>query len=77
MVLQTIHETRIAPPLITPQHNPTTVGNQPQALPRSQTKHPTPAQNSTHNYHNHINSTMSSNTKDQKHMPPKKQSYIA
>ena len=77
MVLQTMHETHIDPPLITPQHAPTTAGNQPQALPQSQTKLPAAAQNNAHNYHNHNNSTMSSNTKDSRNMPPNTQSYPA
>ena len=77
MRLQTIHETRIAPPLITPQHDPTTVGNKPQALPQSQTKLPAAAQNSTHNYHNHNNIKPNCCVNDSRNMPPNKQSYPA
>ena len=66
MVLQNSHETRIAPSLITPQQNPTTVGNRLHTLPRSQTKLPTAAQQGTYIHSNTPNSKQSRNTKHPK-----------
>jgi len=77
MRLQTLHEARIAPPMITLKHNQTTVGNQPQPLPQSQAKHETAARKQ----HTQLPHPPQQHTNKQHKNPeknaPKKQSHHA